>query len=171
MIIERLKSILQDPPPALAFEISESGIAAARIGSRAELDFQPLKPGTLSVSPLKENIVDPDDFADAVHQLIGAQNIRKRKDIALILPDFSTRITVLDFDNFPSDAKEQISLVKFRLKRSVPFDVDQAAISYFPQPGAGKKMDVVVVVTPLEIVARYEAPFRAAGMNPGLVTM
>ena len=31
-------------------------------------------------------------------------------------------------------------------------------------------MDVVVVMAPLEIVARYEAPFRAAGMNPGLVT-
>jgi hypothetical protein len=29
---------------------------------------------------------------------------------------------------------------------------------------------VVVVMTPLEIVARYEAPFRAAGLNPGLVT-
>ena len=29
---------------------------------------------------------------------------------------------------------------------------------------------MVVVVAPLEIVARYEAPFRAAGMNPGLVT-
>jgi hypothetical protein len=26
-------------------------------------------------------------------------------------------------------------------------------------------------MTPLEIVARYEGPFRAAGMNPGLVTM
>ncbi len=171
MILDRLKSVLRDPPPSHAFEISEQGIAAARIGARAELDFQPLKPGTLSVSPLKENIVDPDDFADAVRQVTGAQNVRKGKDVALILPDFSTRTAVLDFDNFPSDAKEQLSLVKFRLKRSVPFDVDNAAISYFPQPGAGKKVDVVVVVTPLEIVARYEAPFRAAGMNPGLVTM
>src|SRR5215831_471765 len=111
MILDRIKSILQDPPPALAFEISESGIASARIGSRAELDFQPLKPGTLSVSPLKENIIDPDAFADAVRQLTSAQNPRKRKDVALILPDFSTRVTVLDFDNFPSDVKEQLSLV------------------------------------------------------------
>ena len=31
----------------MAFEISEAGIAAARIGARAELDFHPLKPGTL----------------------------------------------------------------------------------------------------------------------------
>jgi len=28
----------------------------------------------------------------------------------------------------------------------------------------------VVVMAPVEIVARYEAPFRAAGLHPGLVT-
>ena len=29
---------------------------------------------------------------------------------------------------------------------------------------------MVVVMAPLEIVSRYEAPFRTAGLNPGLVT-
>jgi hypothetical protein len=38
------------------------------------------------------------------------------------------------------------------------------------QPAAAKKMDVVAVLAPLEIVARYEAPFRMAGLNPGLIT-
>jgi type IV pilus assembly protein PilM len=158
----------------MAFEISEAGIAAARIGARAELEFQPLKSGTLSVSPLKENVVDPDDFATAVRTLAGgpkgAPAARRRKDVALILPDFSARISVLDFDSFPSDAKEQDALIRFRLKRSVPFDVESAAMSYWAQTAAGKEVDVVVVMAPLEIVARYEAPFRAAGMNPGLVT-
>jgi type IV pilus assembly protein PilM len=154
----------------MAFEISEAGIAAARIGARAELEFQPLKSGTLSVSPLKENVVDPDDFSMAVRTLAGTQTTRRRKDVALILPDFSARITVLDFDNFPSDAKEQGALIRFRLKRSVPFDVESAAMSYWAQTAANKKVDVAVVMAPLEIVARYEAPFRAAGMNPGLVT-
>ena len=79
-------------------------------------------------------------------------------------------MAVLDFDNFPSDAKEQLALIRFRLRKSVPFDVESAAISYFVQPAEGKKFDVVVVVAPLEVVSRYEAPFRAAGMNPGLVT-
>jgi type IV pilus assembly protein PilM len=77
---------------------------------------------------------------------------------------------VLDFDNFPADAKEQASLIRFRLKRSVPFDVETAAMSYWVQSGAHKKVDAVVVMAPLEIVARYESPFRTAGMNPGLVT-
>ena len=170
MFLEKLKGLLQDPPPAMAFEISEAGIAAARIGSRAELDFQPLKPGTLSVSPLKENVNDPDEFSRAVKALAAVQSSRKRKDVALILPDYSARISVLDFDSFPSDPKEQASLIRFRLKRSVPFDVDSAALSYFA-PGAGHKhVDVVAVMVPLEIVARYEAPFRSLGMHPGLVT-
>jgi type IV pilus assembly protein PilM len=169
-MLEKLKSILEDPPPAMAFEISEAGIAAARIGVKAELEFVPLKQGTLAVSPLKENVVDQDEFVMAVRSLAGSQAARKRKDVALILPDFSTRIAVLDFDQFPKDPKEQSSLIRFRLKRSVPFDVESAALSYWPQSGAQGKVDAVVVLAPLEIVSRYEAPFRSAGLNPGLVT-
>ena len=41
---------------------------------------------------------------------------------------------------------------------------------YWPQPAAGKKFDVVVAVSPVEIIARYESPFRSIGINPGLVT-
>lgn len=170
MLLEKLRSVLEDPPPAMAFEISEAGIAAARIGARTEMEFQPLKEGTLTVSPLKENVADPDDFMKAVRALAGTQSARRRRDVGLILPDFSARISVLDFDNFPTDAKEQASLIRFRLKRSVPFDVETAAMSYAVQTNVAKKLDVVVVIAPLEIVARYESPFRTAGMNPGLVT-
>ena len=170
-MLDKLKSVLLDPPPAMAFEISEAGIAAARIGSHTELDFQPLKPGTLSVSPLQENVLDPDEFVLAVRSLAGAQASRKRKDVAIILPDYSARTAVLDFDQFPTDTKEQNSLIRFRVKRSVPFDVDSAAMSYWVQSGEKGRVDVVVVIAPLEIVSRYEAPFRTAGMNPGLVTM
>jgi len=165
-----IQNLLKEPPPAMAFEISEAGIAAARIGSRPEMEFQPLKKGTLEVSPLKENVIDPDDFSAAVRSVAGAQAARKRRDAALILPDYSTRLAVLDFDEFPSGPEERLALVRFRLKRSVPFDVESAALSYFVQPDGNRRIEVVTCVAQLEIVARYEAPFRAAGMNPGLVT-
>lgn len=169
-MFSKLTSLLQDPPPSMAFEISEAGIAAARIGAKADLEWVPLKEGTLTVSPIKENVIDLDEFSNAVRELAATQVSRKRKEVALILPDFSARLSVLDFDNFPTDAREQAALVRFRLKRSVPFDVDSAALSYWAQPGANKRVDVVVAMAPLEIIARYEAPFRAAGMTPGLVT-
>src|SRR5579885_2186371 len=169
-MLDRLKSLVQEPPPAMAFEISETGIAAARVGASDPVEFRPLKPGVLSVSPLRENVLDADEFAGTARSLFASYGSRKRRDIALILPDYATRMAVLDFDQFPSDAKEQLALVRFRLKRSVPFDVDSAAVSYWAQTGANKKSDVLAVLAPLEIVARYEAPFRAAGMNPGFVT-
>jgi type IV pilus assembly protein PilM len=174
-MLDRLKSWIRDPPPAMAFEISEAGIAAARIGSRAELDFAPLPAGTLALSPLNDNVIEPGRFAAAVNSLAGRGSGRKRRDVALILPDFSTRIAVLDFDSFPAKAEEQAALVRFRMKRSVPFDVEAAAVSYWAQHASGhakgaKKLDVVVVVAPLEIIAPFEAPFRAAGLLPGLVT-
>lgn len=167
---QTLMGLLKDPPPVAAFEISETGIAMAKLAHQTELGFRPLKPGTLAVSPLKDNVIDGDDLALTVRELAGITPPRKRRDVAVILPDYCTRTAVLDFDNFPTDPKEQLSLVRFRIKRSVPFDVDSAAISYFPQPTGGKKYEVVVVAAPLEIVSRYEAPFRASGMTPGLVT-
>ena len=169
MILDSLKAILIDPPPGMAFEVSEAGIAAARIGHHTELDFRPLEPGVLAISPLKENVLDEAAFKAAVKALATTHAARKGKDATLILPDFSTRTTVLDFDTFPSDVEEQLGLIRFRLKRSVPFDVESAAVSYVAQPGP-KRFDVVVVMTPRDIVSRFEAPFRAAGLNPGLVT-
>jgi len=170
MLLDKLKSVLKELPPAMAFEISEAGVASARIGVRAELGFAPLPPGAISVSPLKENVIDQDAFAEVVRRASDNQAVRKRRDVAVILPDFSTRIAVLDFDGFPTDAKEQDALIRFRLKRAVPFDVESAALSYWAQTSSHKHIDVVVVVASLEIVSRYEAPFRAAGLNPGLIT-
>jgi type IV pilus assembly protein PilM len=82
------------------------------------------------------------------------------------------RVSVLDFDAFPSDPREQLSLIRFRLKKSLPFDVEAAATSFYPQASSGsdKKVDVVAAVAPIEIVARHEAPFRAAGLQVGWVT-
>lgn len=169
MILDSLKSLLLDPPPGMVFEVSEAGIAGARIAAHTELDFQALAPGVLAVSPIKENVMDEAAFAAAVKALAATFAGRKGKDAALILPDFSARITVLDFDSFPADAEEQLALIRFRLKRSVPFDVESAVVGYWAQPGTGR-VDVVVVMAPFEIVSRFEAPFRAAGLNPGLVT-
>ena len=172
MLLDKLKSVLQDPPPSMVFEISEAGIAAARIGARTEMEFHPLKYGTLTVSPIKENVVDTDDFMMAVRALSGTQAARKRKDVALILPDFSARISVLDFDNFPTDPGEQLALLRFRMKKSVPFDVDSAIVSYLAQPRKKDKgkIEVLAAVMAAEIVGHYEAPFRAVGFHPGLVT-
>lgn len=167
--LQRFSQLLHDPPPDYVFELSEAGIAWARPAVSMKPGFQPLEPGVIEVSPLVDNVHRADALADAIRGITGSGAGRKRGSAVLILPDYCARVAVLSFDHFPMDPKEQLSLVKFRMKKSVPFDVDTAAVS-FHAPSARGAVEVIVVVAALEIVSRYEAALRASGMQPGHVT-
>jgi type IV pilus assembly protein PilM len=171
-VLTSLAGLLRDPPPRYAFEVSEAGIAAAEMAAAPKVSFAALEPDVIALSPLRDNVARPEAVLAQVRALAPGDGSRKRRRAALILPDYAVRVTVVDFDSFPSDAREQASLVRFRLKRSVPFDVESAAVSFRAQrhSGDGKRVDVAVAVAPLEIVARYEAPFRLAGFHIGWVT-
>ena len=166
-VLHKILGILRDPPPEFVIEIAADGMACSRTRPPTALQHLPLQPGVIAPSPVKENILDPAAFAEAVRQLIPPSTNRRRRSAALILPDNCVRIAVLDFDALPDKEEERRPLINFRLRKSVPFDIDEAALSYFPQ--AGKK--VIVALAPSEIVAHYETPFRAAGLHPGLVTV
>ncbi|MCC7175483.1 MAG: hypothetical protein IT159_09835 [Bryobacterales bacterium] len=167
-----LLGMLKDPPPTHVFEVSEAGIAVAEVGRQPRIGFAALERDVVSVSPVRDNVLRPEALLQQVRAAARGDGVRKRRRAALILPDYAVRVTVLDFEDFPADAKEQASLVRFRLKRSVPFDVDSSAVGFQPQrdSAGGKRVDVVAAIAPLEILARYEAPFRLAGFHVGWVT-
>ncbi len=171
-ILARLKALVSDPPPEYAFELSEAGIAWARHGHGGP-QWAPLEAGTLDVSPLGDNVKEPQRLAAAVRAIAPPPAAGRKRRAALILPDFCARIAVLDFDTFPANPEEQLQLARFRAKRAVPFDIDSAIVSYHPQPrqDGSKKIDVVVAVINLEVASHFEAPFRAAGFQCGFVTI
>lgn len=164
--LSSLTSILRDPPPEFVFEISADGIAMSRTRPPASVQYQALAPGILVPSPVRDNVTDADALAAAVAKLVPSTSGRGRRNAALILPDNSLRLAVLDFESLPAKEDERQTLLRFRMRKTLPFDVDEAAFSYYVQ--AGNK--VIIAVAPVEVIARYEAPFRAAGLHPGLVT-
>jgi type IV pilus assembly protein PilM len=167
-VLDRITALVKEPPPAYAFEVSEKGIASAYA---AQQDFRELPEGTILVSPVSDNVQKPAAFSAAVAGLYPApKGSKKRRTAALIVPDYSCRLQVLDFDSFPEKPEEQLELVRFRVKKTIPFDIDAAGISYHVQRAASGKVDVVAAIIALEILARYEAPFRAAGYHAGYVT-
>lgn len=172
-MLDSLRKLIEDPPPPYAFEVSQAGIAWARRsvekGAKLETGFVPLAGGVLSVSPVQDNVLQPEAFERAVMSLAGNNGARRAHEAALILPDFSTRVAVLDFEQFPSDRDEQMALVRFRMKKTVPFDMDTASISYHAKQYDGRWY-AVAAASALEIIARYEAAFRSAGFQPGFVT-
>src|SRR5271167_3017693 len=113
-----ISRLVQDPPPEFAFELSEAGIAYARAGVS---DFERLERGALIPSPVDDNLPRPDRVAELVERIsgiagsssaskAGAKSKSKPRRAALILPDPTARVSVLDFDSFPSSAEEQLAL-------------------------------------------------------------
>ncbi|MDQ6698912.1 MAG: hypothetical protein M3Z36_01850 [Acidobacteriota bacterium] len=160
-------NLFQEPPPELVFELSEGGVTVAKTSDPLSKAFHALPPGVISASPLRDNVTQPEVLAATVLAAAPANGNRKRRRAAVILPDYCARLSVLDFDNFPDKPEDQMALVRFRIKKTVPFDVDSAAISYKAQ----STRDVIVAATPADIIAHYEAPFRAAQIQPGFVTI
>ncbi|MEI9814102.1 MAG: hypothetical protein WDO18_16310 [Acidobacteriota bacterium] len=157
----------KNPPPPHVFELSEAGIAYSSGGQQGFAEFQP---GTLVASPVEDNILSTEAASSTVQRIApGATN--KRRPAAIILPDHCVRVGLLDFDTFPSSPEEQMALVRFRVKKTIPFDIDSASVGFWVQEGGPKKKSEVVTVTIAhEILARYEALFRSAGFHPGDIT-
>jgi type IV pilus assembly protein PilM len=168
-----LANLFKDPPPTHAFELSEQGIAFADVADPRDPGFTPLEAGVLLASPLHDNIQQFGVVQERIRHCVPPNGSRKKR-AALILPDYCARVAVLDFDAFPDDNEERLALLRFRMKKSVPFDVDSAVVSFAVQPhrrdSDGAKVEVLVAIIAAEIVARYEAPFRAIGIHPGLIT-
>jgi type IV pilus assembly protein PilM len=170
---QKLATLFQDPPPEFVFEVGPRSVAMARAVGGSQCIVEDLDPSILSPSPVRDNVLNPEAFAEVVKKLVAASGPgRRQRRAALILPDNSARVSVLDFDKFPTKPEEQLPLLQFRLKKTLPYDIDTAVISYFTQPltPAGKH-EVIAVATPLEVIARYEAPFRAANVHAGIVTI
>ena len=90
------------------------------------------------------------------------------RDICLVIPDATTRVMLLDMETLPEKPQDADAVVRFRLKKSLPFDVDQSSVS-FDRQGTANPMRVIAAVTPRTVLEEYESLVREAGYNPGSV--
>jgi type IV pilus assembly protein PilM len=69
----------------------------------------------------------------------------------------------------PAKAAEALPIIRFRLRKLVPFEVEDAAVSYQIMPGKPGLVRVIVAVSPAAVLAEYESAVREAGYEPGVV--
>src|SRR5574342_139300 len=62
--------------------------------------------------------------------------------VAPVLPNQVVRVFILHFETFPRRADEAEPLLRWRLKKSVPFDVEEAVVSYMTQESREAGVDV-----------------------------
>ncbi len=91
------------------------------------------------------------------------------RDVTVVVPDSAARVLFLDFDQLPSKASEALPVVRFRLKKLLPFDADDAAISYQPMASEKDLVKLLVIAMPRAVLEEYEGAVLAAGYLPGAV--
>ena len=169
--------------PRLACEVRAEGVVAAR----AEDALAVLS--AVARVPLAAEIVVPrlqgdDESASttgvggdaagraavvaALRKALEAVSLRSR-EVTLIVPDAAVRVLLLDFDELPAKPVEALPVVRFRLKKLLPFDADNAAISYQVMATAKGSLQVLAVAMPRHLLDDYESVVREAGFEPGAV--
>jgi type IV pilus assembly protein PilM len=165
-----LGRLLQDPPPQWVLEFSETGVLRASTGDVPETRWQPMAEGALVPSPVDANFRNYDAVVDAVQALELTTPQHRESACALLLPDYSVRVSVLDFDQFPSALEEQEPLVRFRLRKIVPYELDSARLSFEPYALPEGGHAVVASVCPLHVLAEYESCLRKVHCKPGFIS-
>jgi type IV pilus assembly protein PilM len=156
--------------PPVAIEIAVDRVVGARASqTRTSVEVfsaRPLAAGVVVPSLQDQNIHDRPALAQALAAVLESVGPRGR-DVTLVVPDASARVMLMDFDTFPDHHEDALSLIRFRLKKLLPFDADRAAISY--QASRNGTFHVVTAVAASSVLEEYESVIRDAGINPGVV--
>src|SRR5215470_9736204 len=159
------------PHPGLAVEICQDHIAGARwtrTGSLDDYAIEGLPAGSLTPSAVESNITNSIAVKAAIASV--ATRLRaKEEDVALIIPDPVIRVFVQHFEQFPRSPQEAEPMLRWKLKKSVPFEADETVISYMRQAPREDGVDVVTALARLRIIREYEGLAEGAGLYPGVV--
>lgn len=165
---------LDSPPPRVAVEIGNDAVLAARVrpGERgaprlAQTALAPLPAGAVVAAAAEPNVRDAAALTAALRQALERVGGMGR-DVVLLLPDLAARVMVLEFEEIPRRAEDLAALVRFRLRKTLPFDPESAVLAAEVVEAGGER-SVLAVVAARARVEEYEAALEAAGARAARV--
>jgi type IV pilus assembly protein PilM len=169
-----LTSWLARPLPDAAVEIAPDRVSAAVLAARAArvqaYAFEPLPPGAVTPSLGARNLVDRDAVAGAVRVVLGRLGVRPAR-VALVIPDLAGKVSILRFDRVPPRRDDFDQLVRWQIRKSLPFPIEDASVTSAAGRRGPEGTDVIVVAARRDVVAEYEDACAAAGAHAGLVEL
>lgn len=95
----------------------------------------------------------------------------KGSEVVLVVPDETARISFLSVENLSKNVEGQKTFIRWKLKKTVPFDVDTAQVAYRvigPHRG-GPGVDMLVALSPRTAVQAYERLFDSIDVHAGMI--
>jgi Tfp pilus assembly PilM family ATPase len=129
-----------------------------------------LAPDVLRPSLTQPNIGDPEAFRSGLRSAIERAGVLGGARIALVLPDPVGRVALIPSAELGSGrASELDEVVRFRLRKSLPFEVRDARVAHVRSARAEDPL--LAVAATASIVEAYEEVCRSLGLEPGLVEL
>lgn len=171
-----LFSWLATSPPDAAIEIAPDGVSIAVLGSRGQeavvqgYGAAELLPGALTPSLTSHNVVDRAALTQALRTACERAG-HKPRGAALIIPDLAARVSLVRFDQVPSRRDDLDQLIRWQIKKSLPFPVEEASITHSPGAHLDSGGEFIVVAARKDVVAEYEGICDDVGIHAGLVDL
>lgn len=172
------RGLLEPDYPLLAVEVRPQALAVARLGrERGVLTLraatsQELPAGCLQPGLAQPNVLQPEAFQAALRAALERAGARDAQRCCLVLPDPAGRLALLPTDELRGKrAAEAEELVRFRLRKALPFDVREARLAFGP-PAARRPGDQFpVAVMRRAVLEQYEELLAGVGLEVGLVEL
>jgi Tfp pilus assembly PilM family ATPase len=170
-----LASLRESAAPAVAVEIAAGRVSAATIEWRggqpvvAAHATERLPDGALVPSLTAANAVDRATVIGARTRVL--EIVGRPRRIGLILPDVVGRVSLVRFEQVPSRTQDLDQLVRWQVRKSAPFAIEEAQVAYVPGLRASDGHEFVVTLAKREVIQEYEQLCAAAGAHAGLVDL
>jgi Tfp pilus assembly PilM family ATPase len=171
-----LSSLRSATPPPVAVEFASTRLSAARVEVRsgratvAAHAVEPLPEGAVVPSLTSPNIQDRAAVIGALGRLFDRLGGRPRR-IGLVIPDPAAKVSLVRFEQVPPDREDLDQLVRWQVKKTAPFSVDDAQLSYLPGARTSEGQDFVVSIARRDIVEGYESVCAEIGAHAGIVDL
>jgi type IV pilus assembly protein PilM len=173
----KLPSLLTTPAPSVAVEIGSrlvSALAVARHGGAPVISahaVETIQAGAVTPSLTGQNVSDRAALGRAVTQALGRLGARPRR-IALVLPDAVAKVSLIRLDAVPPNARDLDQLIRWHVRKSAPFAVEEAQVTYSPAaalPDGAREF--VVALARRDVIREYESVCEEAGAHAGMVDL
>jgi type IV pilus assembly protein PilM len=171
-----LASWLASPPLDAAIEIAPEAVSIAVLGGRGQnavvqgYAVEPMPAGAVTPSLTAVNMPDRDVVVRALRSACESVGVRPRR-VALVVPDLVGKVSLVKFDRTPARRDDLEQLVRWQMKKSTPFPIDDACVTYSPGVKGSEGNEFVVVAARREIIREYEGVCEEAGIEAGLVDL
>src|SRR5688500_11973548 len=171
-----LTNWLASAAPDAAGEIAPHAVAGAVLGARGSQPVvtaygtAPLPAGAVVPALSGHNITDAPAVAAALREACERAGQRPRR-AALVIPDLAARVSLVRFDQIPARREDLEQLIRWQVKKSSPFPIDDVCLTHSPGALSGTGGEFVVVAARRETIREYESVCDDAGIYAGLVDL